>query len=593
MNETKKLDYSKYRNTPTAGKNILLIVGAVAAAVRILLFAAYLDSPLRYFHLVPGLDMQSLLRYGQWGENGVQPVFTLHRTLVAIVYYLNGGMHSVLALSVIQLAGGVATAMLSAYAALHLWGNRRLALLTGLIAALYAPAAMYELTMLQESLLLLAFSASFAGLLWAHKHRFACQYGLILGVLLGLASIGRPTALLWVILAIVWSAWVIFRRQKQQVFRVFWIVGGVIAVYLSVSVLNYRYNDRLSPFFSVLDYSASVNKLDENQAKNPALVSAPIQLFKIGLKAVERLPKVFLAHEIPDNLNYYFIRDNFPELKLMIGPGLLIPFALAGLALILISGRFLRRDGVICIAIFALSLPICANYPMGRYRLILLLPFTLAAVETARIALQKPRKLYLPLSLVLLLGAFLVNPFTRAKFYRSSDFVTWALALESQAGGKMTPESISALLEAYQGSNNEKVAMNLLIRLITLGKFSEAQGLINDALERNIGNPSLLHYYSALLHLEARDLKGTQIELSKCDPAALGEFTIKFYFLQGEVARISGRKTEAARLYQKALNEPDAFGFRPQIERALSQLQESHSTRNSVKTKPTTVAPSK
>ena len=79
-----------------------------------------------------------------------------------------------------------------------------------------------------------------------------------------------------------------------------------------------------------------------------------------------RLPNVFLAHEIPDNLNYYFTRDYFPELKLLIGPGLLVPFALAGMVLAVVSGRFLKRDGVILLALFSLALPLCAWFTIKQ-----------------------------------------------------------------------------------------------------------------------------------------------------------------------------------------------------------------------------------
>ena len=570
MKGQKKTEPVKLRAMLSGETGVLCIVGATALAVRVLLFLSWLESPLRYFHLIPGLDMQSLLRYGEWGVEGMRAVFTLHRALIALVYHLNGGAHSVEALAVIQLLCGAGTAVLTAYAALRLWGNRRMALAAGLIAALYAPAAMYELSMLQETLLLLAFSASFAGLLWARRHRFDWRCGIVAGLLLGLASIGRPTALLWVGAAVAWSAFVLFRRRRSECRRALWVVCGVAAVWLAAAGLNWHYNGGKSPFFNVVDYSSRVNLADGPGEGTVARPSGPVRLFRIGINAAGRVPKVFLAHEIPDNLNYYFVRDYFPELKLMIGPGLLIPFMLAGLVLVVLTGRFLRRDGLILIAVFTLALPICANWPMGRYRLILLLPFALLAVDAVRIALRKPRKLYLPLSAAVLAGAFLVNPKPGAPFLRSSDFVAWALALEVQAGGKVTPESVATFLEGYSRSGSEATAMNLLIRLISMREFGAAQRLIDDALGNGIGNASLLHYYAGLLRMEHRDPAGAEAELSKCDPAAMDDLSIKFYFLRGEAARLRGRNAEARELYRKALEEPDAYGFRPQVERALS-----------------------
>ncbi len=555
---------------------LLCIVGAAALAVRLVLFFSWLDSPLRFFHRIPGLDMQSLLRYGEWGVDGMPAVFTLHRTLVALVYHLNGGAHSVVALAVIQMFCGVGTAVLTAYSALRLWGSRRAALAAGLVAAFYAPAVMYELSMLQETLLLFAFSASFAGILRARRHHFSRSAGLLAGILLGLASIGRPTALLWVVAAVGWSGAILFRQRKGRWRRAGWIVAGVAAVWILVTVLNWSFNGGRSPFFNVIGYSATVNNLEPSAAGGTGEAGAtfrssvPYRLFRIGLNAAGRVPMVFLAHEIPDNLNYYFIRDCFPGLKLLIGPGLLIPFALAGLLLVLLTGRFLKREGVIVLAVLTLALPISANWPMGRYRLILLLPFALLAVESVRIALRRPRRLFLPLSGAVLAAAFFVNPMRETPFWRASDFVAWALALEQRAGGKTTPESVSVLVDGYRLTGAEAPAMNLLIRLIMLREFDAARRLIDDALANRVGNASLLHYYAALLRMEQRDPAGAEAELSKCDPAAMEDLTIKYYFLRGEAARLQGRNAEARELYRKAQKSPDPFGFRGQVERALA-----------------------
>ena len=207
-------------NTPprrlAAGREwrTLGVVAAAALAVRAVLFIGWLSSPLRNFHLVPGLDMQSLLRYGAWDTGAVRPLFSLHRVLIASIRLCCGAEHLVETLAVIQLLCGTATAVLTAYAAFRLWGRRRAALAAGLIAAFYAPAAMYELSMLQETLQLFAFTASLAGILRARKHGFSLSYALTAGALLGLASCGRPTALLWVFAALAWCGYAAWRRGR-------------------------------------------------------------------------------------------------------------------------------------------------------------------------------------------------------------------------------------------------------------------------------------------------------------------------------------------------------------------------------------------
>jgi len=560
---------------------IYALVALAALIVRGILFADWLHSPLRFFHQVPGLDMMTLLRFGEWGGDGVV-IFAPHRMLVALLWNLNGGIHPVALLAVIQLLCGTAVALMTSYAAFRLWGDRKAALFSGLIAALSAPGVMYELTMLQETLVLFTFSASFAGILWARKHRFLPWYGATAGALLGLASIGRPTALLWVFAALAWSGLVL--RKHGRLKRLGPLAGGVLAVWLLVSGLNWFCAGYAGPFYNVFGYSATVNATPAGEEEGEAVVTAASvtadspagKLFRIGSNAVLRLPKVFLAHEIPDNMNYYFVREYFPALKLLIGPGLLVPFALAGLVLALVFRRFLRREGVILLAVFALALPICANYPVGRYRLILLAPFALLAVEAFRLGLAKPRKVRLAAAAAILAAAFLVNPPPEGRLLRSTDFVAWALALE-QPSGRVNSESLATLVDGYRFSGSEKVAMNLLIRLIGLREFDTAERLIADALSGGKVNPSLLCYYGALIRLERGDAPAAEALLDRVVPEQLGDLVIKYDFMRGELARRKGEVDEARRRFRKALAEPDPFGFRPVIENALRKLEESAS----------------
>lgn len=141
---------------------------------------------------------------------------------------------------------------------------------------------------------------------------------------------------------------------------------------------------------------------------------------------------------------------------------------------------------------------------MGRYRLILLAPFALLAVEAVRIGFSRPRRRWGVIAVAVLAGAFLINPIPKGRFWRSSDFVAWALALE-QPGGRVNAESLATLVEGYRLSGSESTAMNLLIRLIELREYDAAERLIADALPGGRVNPSLLRYYGAMLKLERGD----------------------------------------------------------------------------------------
>ena len=176
--------------------------------------------------------------------------------------------------------------------------------------------------------------------------------------------------------------------------------------------------------------------------------------------------------------------------------------------------------------------------------------------------------------MAVLAGAFLINPIPKGRFWRSSDFVAWALALE-QPGGRVNAESLATLVEGYRLSGSESTAMNLLIRLIELREYDAAERLIADALPGGRVNPSLLRYYGAMLELERGDPAGAEVLLRQVEPARLDDLSVKYYFLCAETALRQGKRDEARQLYRRALAEPDFFGFRPMIEAALRKLDGS------------------
>ena len=92
-------------------RRILGITAAAAAAVRLLFLLEWVDSPYRWFHRVPGLDMETLLRMSEWGGGAnFPPIFTFHRVLIHLIWRFNGSRHSVETLFAVQSLLGVAAA---------------------------------------------------------------------------------------------------------------------------------------------------------------------------------------------------------------------------------------------------------------------------------------------------------------------------------------------------------------------------------------------------------------------------------------------------------------------------------------------------
>ncbi len=577
----------KIFRSPSSGniREVYLPVAAVAVVLRAVAFGFWLDSPLRWFHRVPGLDMMTLLEFGEWGVLH-PPLFTLHRTLVASIWSLNGQLHAPEVLVALQMAGGVAVALITSWCALHLTGRRRLAAGCGILAALYAPALLYECTTLQESVVTLALWISFAGVLAARRRRFAPGAGFTAGILLGLAAIGRPTALLWTVGATAWCGWRGRRRSPCGGFPGGWrsflpVAGGVLALWLLVAGLNWYGRSSFTPFFNVLPYAAEVNRSPVGGEGAAVSAGAPVPaesrlalLWRIGWNAVGRLPVLFTPREVPDNLNYYFIRREFPPLAPLPGPEPVLVLALAGIGLMLFSGRFRRGEGMFLLVTLLLALPLCANYPMGRYRLILYPALCFFAVWPWCWSLGGKRSgRIFRVSVMLAAVALASIPWwmtLREPRLRGSDLVAWALASE-QPAGEPTAESMALFEQAFREGGNRAAFSNLMDRLVRLHRIDLADRLVDEALERGRPERSLPLLYRGIFRLaEGRPAEAAEA-LSACDESELGGETWRLAYLRGEAARRLARPAEAAEWFRLALAEAPESD-RPRVEAALKEV---------------------
>ena len=560
-------------------REVYIPVVLTAIVLRCAAFWFYLGSPLRYFHRVPGLDMMTLLEFGEWGVSH-PPFFTLHRMVVAALWRLNGCHHVPELLTVLQMGGGVAVAWLTAWSVLHLTGRRRLALGCGLLAALYAPALLYECTTLQESVVTLALWASVAGVIAAGRRRCTSKFGFLAGVLLGLASIGRPTALLWSIGATLWCGWRSFHRGglRRGIRAGVPVAAGMLALWLLIAGLNWYGRSVFSPFFDVLPYSAEVNApVGEDAGGDGGKVPASrlALLCRIGWNAVGRLPILFAPREIPDNLNYYFIREEFPPLAPLPGPEPVMVLALAGMLMLVGTGRFRKGEGVFLLVTMLLALPLCANYPMGRYRLILYPAWSFFALWPWSWALEKRypgRGIRVAIAAVVLLAASMPWWLNRGGArLRSSDFVAWALASE-EPEGHPNEASMEFLMRAFR-SGNRAAFSNLVDRLVQMMRLDLADHLVEEALSDERMDRSLPLLYRGIFRLAEGRATEALAALSLCDKSELGGEGWRLDFLRGEALRRLGRREEAVESLRRALSAAPAVARR-MIADSLASLEE-------------------
>jgi hypothetical protein len=154
-------------------KKILLTTGAAAIAVRGIFAWIFSASMFKNYHLVRGLDMETLLRFSEWGTGGdAVPLLTPHRLLLFINWIAHGKTHETAPVFFIQSLIGVLGCMAVADITLSLTGKRRGALAAGVIAALYLPSLVYEFSILQDSFTVNFTLFAIWGTLYARRKHF-------------------------------------------------------------------------------------------------------------------------------------------------------------------------------------------------------------------------------------------------------------------------------------------------------------------------------------------------------------------------------------------------------------------------------------
>lgn len=475
-------------------KHPLLTTAGAALALRVLFVLFFLSSPFRFYHCIPGLDMETLLRFGEWGVPGNPFFFTLHRLQVFLFWKLNGGTHPVLFHVLWQSLLGAAGAVLTADVMLKLTGLRLAALLAGVLWALNPVELMYEFTTLQDSLINFGIIFSVWSFLAARKHHFRPLYALGAGMAAGVAATGRPAA---VGLTVVLGIWCLtyLRQRKLPLSRIFAFGGGIILIWLSFSTVNLVKIKTFSCFFNPVRYAVSINTTPESPSSvTPEKFSSlPYRaLFRTAVKMASRIPGLWDPAEIPENLNIYFLQKKIPFFR--------IPFefitvcAAVGILLLIFSGRWKKKEGFPLAVIFSLAFFLCIREPIGRYRLLLLPWFVLITAWLFSYCQARNKTL---LFTCILLGFIAARMCLFAPPLRAADHAAWGWALEKEAG-KTTPEALKHFSTAYA----LKPETNNAVALITRAIKTDNRVLAEKTAQHWIAvAPSALSFYYAALTL--------------------------------------------------------------------------------------------
>jgi tetratricopeptide (TPR) repeat protein len=541
------------------------IIPIIAALVtRIFLYINWWDSPVRWYCKISGLDMQTVLGSGQWLYNG-EGVFALYRALLTLILLLNNETPSPEAIIAIQFLGGIIIAPLTAWCVLRIWGKTYWACISGLLAGLYAPALMYQSLVLKESILLFFALVSLAAVLYTHKKHFSKCSLWICGILLALACICRINALPFCGMASLWIIFCLYKKyrkcHKKVIISTLYLTLGILTIFIPVSITNacltkgsyflpvqakISYVTRLGSAVKPVDMTVSVQNTSEENSQAAKAGNFVINMFR-------KLPAVFSASEIPNNVNYYFLKYKLPPLEYLAGPLLLIPLAVTAMLILIFNRGFLRKESILFVFIFSYMLPLCYFLPLARYRLVMTPVFCMLAPYPVFLSFRAwKQKKYLRVSapFVLLAIVFYLN-FPLKNFLRATDFVSYGKGIEFKTGKSVS--SLPYFYEAYKiAPYKQMTVINFSDALLKNGKAGDAAKVLMSAFKKSPSNPAY-RYYLGLASLYTGKARQAEKLFSGINPDSMIGLEVQYYFYYGESLRLQKKFDNAIKLYLKAM----------------------------------------
>lgn len=518
-----------------------LLVAIIAILPRILVFYEWAHSPFPYYYCIHGLDMRKFIIMSDHFVRGSLG-FTAYRFFLAAVMALSGRDLFIPAITVAQMAIGVATALMTTHIYRRIFGGRLGAGVAGALCAIYLPCVVYETHILKSTLYLFLATLPLSLILEAHRRGFRVPATFAAGIAIPGAFLVRVAGLPWLVLAYAWL--VLKARAKGKRGIAMYAAAGTAAVLIAVVALNaargldswYLVKHNYVYLFSTgaVSKMKTLSPPEQTSTKNHAGPGLVALAAGYGFKAIS----IFLGRSIPNNVNVAFERSKLASLRHLLPQLLLIPLAAAGLAALVLSGLARGKASLLFFHLAAFSATMIVFFPLERYRLVLTPVFCVAATwwlsslvrlfknqakPSENHGLADTAKLAIPF---IVFVVSLVPPMIMGPIERSSDKQAYGIAASIVPDALMARghfAEAAAILEHHRTSapDNNLIRLNLASALLGQGKIEEAENLLRSM--ENIRTPAM---------------RGRR------------------YYEMGEAAFIKGAYKQAANYYQECLKYP-------------------------------------
>ena len=574
-----------------------------AVTVRIIYFVFFINSPYKFYHLIKGLDMYSV--FNRYPDGNV----TVYYLFLRIIDFFTQPSFFIETVIVVQLIFGVAVCLFIVYICKQLTNNNKTASLAGIIYALYAPALMYEGFILKESFYL--FFAVFILFMcfYTVSNKYSSISVFVLGFIILIPGLVRSVG---GGLALIIFCWFIYSLIKYVVElkscykgKIKIIIKRVICFFLGLllmlAAVYISCGNNLPPtlsLFSNLSYfvkvgqqkeltSININRnIDKTFSKNKKINNDNIlspkkskwnifiekQYGKLKIY-IRNFLFIFRAYEIPNNLNYYFIRYTLMPLKYLIGPIFLFPVGLAGFIILLLGWKKYRKPELLLL----FCLPVIAGcmifLPIARYRIVIIpILVILASVFVVGFIDYIIEKRYKKLVCggIMLIFLTAIQVYSLQDYYlRASDYISYGQALRYQ--NPKDPLILNCFKNAYSMRPDLSFTKkNLIVECLRTGDFKQAESLLKDEYKRSPYDFSIaMNYIASLMGTKQYDRVFEVLSNLKepKDVHRLGDY----YFSWGEYYFFTDNYQQALEYYNRLLKiiEPKNRNIRNFINRRI------------------------
>jgi tetratricopeptide (TPR) repeat protein len=574
---------------------------AVAITVRAVTFLQFRDSALPFYNAVAGLDMATLLAESRSFFRGFGNISVTNVLFSLTIPFGEDGNPNPLMIAAMQHLLGATVAGMTACMYHRLFGGKLYAIASGLLVALYAPAILYECFALKESAYLFAATCSLLMLVRLRPFtQLSASRCFSAGVTLVLPPLTRHAGILWTLSA---SLWFLFRagrtnfsasqRNLSGFFRTTWpFISGILLLFTVVALYNWRISGNPAPIplapgsysyylqLGACDRPANVNLPAETD--KTSMRDEPLRIWRF-LHHIKpygtKVAAILLPYEIPNNINYYFVRNHLPPLPFLIGPLLIVPLGVCGLILVLLRSSFRRRAAPLLLQIASYAVPLVLFLPLARLRLVLIPAFAICAVLyisfILRNLLKRPVRRYRSIALCAIPACCIVFTFSIPGHFpiRATDAYIHGRALSLQTPADPEIAGFYELASRLEPDLRYDLALGEQLLRVRQPERS-AEFLIGSRFRDRFPVKVLL---IRALFAAGDPATARNVLESPPFPENDEEHSVALFY-QGELLRISGNQEEARNAYQKSLEYATSEEQRAFLQSVIRSLPEKSTT---------------